>query len=339
MKYLSFIIPCYNSEKYMRKCIDSVLHLGEKVEILIIDDGSNKDKTLKIAKEYQEKYPTICKAIHKKNGGHGDALNVGIKHAKGLFTKVIDSDDWLGKKESKILLDTIKRNYDNNKNVDLYITNYIYDKVGQRNKKVMSYKRSIPKNKVITWDDIKTFPVGTYMLMHALTYNTKVLKKAKLELPKKTFYVDNIYAYKPFPYVKKICYLDIDLYHYFIGRNDQSVNENVMISRIDQQYKVTKIMLYKVNLEKVKYDKLKKYMLNYMSIIMTVTSILSILSNDSYWLKEKDKLWNELRKKNPKLYRELMFSFLGIGVNLPGKLGKKLAKTVYEISRKIYGFN
>lgn len=339
MKYLSFIIPCYNSSKYMKKCIDSVLTLGEDVEVLIIDDGSNRDNTLEIAKKYQEKYPSICKAIHKKNGGHGDALNVGLKHAKGLFVKVVDSDDWIGKSEGKKLLDTIKKLEERDAEVDLFITNFIYDKVGASHKKKMSYGLSIPKNRVITWDEIRFFPPGSYLLMHSLCYRTSVVKASKLILPKKTFYVDNIYAYKPLPYVKKLYYLDVNLYHYFIGRNDQSVNEDVMISRLDQQYRVTKIMLYDVDLNKVKSHKLYNYMINYMTIIMSVTTIFSILSKNEYWYKERTKLWKELAKKNKKLYNNLMLCFPSFFINLPGKAGRKIAVGGYKLVQHIYGFN
>ena len=94
MKLLSIAIPCYNSEKYMRKCIDSLLIGGEDVEILIIDDGSTKDRTAEIADEYEAQFPTIVRAIHKENGGHGSAVNTGIANATGLYFKVVDSDDW-----------------------------------------------------------------------------------------------------------------------------------------------------------------------------------------------------------------------------------------------------
>ena len=84
MKLLSFAIPCYNSEAYMEKCIDSILPGGEDIEILIIDDGS-KDRTAEIADAYEKKYPTICRAIHQENGGHGEAVNAGIRNATGLY--------------------------------------------------------------------------------------------------------------------------------------------------------------------------------------------------------------------------------------------------------------
>ena len=80
MKLLSVTVPCYNSQAYMRNCVDSLLEGGELVEILIVDDGS-KDDTAKIADEYAAKYPTIVKAIHQENSGHGGAVNTGIKNA------------------------------------------------------------------------------------------------------------------------------------------------------------------------------------------------------------------------------------------------------------------
>ena len=95
MKILTVAIPCYNSAEYMRNCIESLLPGGEEVEIIIVDDGSQKDNTLEIAREYEAKYPNICRAIHQENGGHGEAVNTGLKNANGVFFKVVDSDDWV----------------------------------------------------------------------------------------------------------------------------------------------------------------------------------------------------------------------------------------------------
>ena len=98
-------------------------------------------------------------------------------------------------------------------------------------------------------------------------------------------------------------------------------------------------MLYNVKLDKIKSKKLRHYMINYMSIIITVTSVFSVLSKDEHWIKEKNKLWKELQKKNKKLYNELMFSFLGLGVNVPGKAGEIITIGGYKLSQLIYGFN
>ena len=107
MKLLSVAIPCYNSEAYMSKCINSLLIGGEEVEIIIVDDGSS-DRTAEIADDYAEKYPTIVKAIHQENGGHGQAVNTGIKNATGLYFKVVDSDDWVDEEAYKQILKKLK---------------------------------------------------------------------------------------------------------------------------------------------------------------------------------------------------------------------------------------
>ena len=339
MKLISFIIPCYNSSAYMRHCIDSILPSGEDAEILIVNDGSKKDNTLEIAKEYEQKYPNICKAIDKENGGHGSTINVGLKEAKGLYIRVVDSDDWLSTDALKVLISKIKEMNDKNQNPDLYVTNFLYDKVGKTHKVTMNYRNALTKNTILTWDNIDKFGLGHYLLMHSLTYKTEVLRKSGLILPEHTFYCDNLYAYVPLEYVETVYYLDETLYHYYIGREDQSVNEKIMITRLDQQYRVTYQMLNDVNVMDIANNNKRNYLLNYMSIIMTVTSILSIRSHEEKWLKEKDKLWDYVKEKDIRLYKKLRYSLLGRVVNLKGSLGRKIAEIGYAISNIIYGFN
>ena len=121
MKYISFAIPCYNSEAYMEKAINSILVGGEDVEIIVVNDGS-KDGTQKIAERYQEKYPTIVKAVEKENGGHGDAVNCGLAHATGKYFKVVDSDDWVDKEALKKILDAVKGFVDADSPVDMVMS-------------------------------------------------------------------------------------------------------------------------------------------------------------------------------------------------------------------------
>ena len=120
MKLLSVAIPCYNSEAYMSKCINSLLIGGEEVEIIIVDDGSS-DRTAEIADDYAEKYPTIVKAIHQENGGHGQAVNTGIKNATGLYFKVVDSDDWVNQDAYYEVLKTLYELIRGAETVDLLI--------------------------------------------------------------------------------------------------------------------------------------------------------------------------------------------------------------------------
>ena len=136
MKLLSFAIPCYNSEAYMEKCIESILLGGEEVEILIVNDGS-KDRTAEIADAYEAKYPTICRAIHQENGGHGEAVNAGIRNATGRYFKVVDSDDWVDPDAYKAILSKL-REYDSDDNyLDVLLSNYVYEKEGAVHNQVM----------------------------------------------------------------------------------------------------------------------------------------------------------------------------------------------------------
>lgn len=339
MKLLSIAIPCYNSAAYMEKCINSLLPGGEEVEILIVDDGSTKDNTAEIADRYEKEYPGICRAIHQENGGHGEAVNTGLKNASGVFFKVVDSDDWVDGQAYERVLDTLRKFVMGRDTLDMLITNFVYEKQGAKHKKVMNYKLALPIGEVFTWNQVKHFILGQYILMHSVIYRTELLRECKLELPKHTFYVDNIFVYEPLPHVQKMYYLDVNFYRYFIGRSDQSVNEQIMIGRIDQQILVTKLMLGYYDVTKLQNRKLRHYMIRYLEIMMVISSILAIRSGSEENLGKKKELWNHVKKTNPKLYLRLRLGFLGQGTNLPGKGGRKISIAGYKIAQKFFGFN
>ncbi|MEG2297923.1 MAG: glycosyltransferase, partial [Clostridium sp.] len=336
MKLLSITIPCYNSAAYMEKCIDSLLPGGDEVEILIIDDGSVKDNTAEIADSYEKRYPGICRAIHQENGGHGEAVNAGLRNATGVYFKVVDSDDWVNEEAYVKIMDTLRDFVNKNQQLDMLISNFVYEKQGVKRKKVMNYRTALPQNEVIDWSGVKMFMLGQYILMHSVIYRTEMLHECGLELPKHTFYVDNIFVYQPLPHVKSMYYLDVNFYRYFIGRDDQSVNEEVMIGRIDQQLLVTKLMIGYYDVLKLPNRKLRHYMINYLEIMMTVSSILAIRSETEENLAKKKELWQFLKQKNLPLYLRLRWGFLGQGTNLPGKSGRKISIACYKITQKFY---
>ena len=338
MKYISFAIPCYNSEAYMAQAIESILPGGEDVEILIVNDGS-KDRTAEIGKEYEEKYPGIVKLINKENGGHGDAVNAGLSHASGKYFKVVDSDDWVDRISLMKILNVLKNFEEEEQEVDMLIANYVYEKVGMEHKKVIRYDNVLPENQILKWDEIGQFRVGQYILMHSVIYRTDMLKLCQLTLPKHTFYVDNIYVYYPLPHVRTLYYMNVDFYRYFIGREDQSVNEKVMISRIDQQIFVTKTMIDMYELRRIQSKKLRKYMLNYLAIMMTVSSILCIRSKKKENLEKKKELWQYLKQKDYGAFMKIRYGILGQTMNLPGRSGRKVSSMAYVVARRLIGFN
>ncbi len=338
MKYITFAIPCYNSENYMEKAINSVLPAGEAVEILIVNDGST-DRTKKIGRRYAERYPGIVRVINKENGGHGDAVNAGLAQATGKYFKVVDSDDWVDYDSLMAILEKVREFVHNDTEVDMIISNYVYEKVGMVHKKVIRYTNVLPERQIFRWDDIGSFHLDQYILMHSVIYRTDMLRLCQLRLPSHTFYVDNIYVYYPLPHVRIMYYMDVDFYRYFIGRQDQSVNEKVMISRVDQQIFVTKTMIGMYDLRLIESKKLRKYMINYLAIMMTVSSILCIRSKKKENLEKKKELWKYLKKKDYVTYFKIRYGILGQTMNLPGRSGRKVSSMAYSVARRLIGFN
>ena len=344
-KYLSFVVPCYNSESYMARCIESLLPGGEDVEIIIIDDGS-KDKTGEIADAYQKQYPDLVKVIHKENGGHGSGVNAGLACARGVYFKVVDSDDWLDGTAYQELLEKIryycKEAGEGEEKPDLFVCNYVYNHLEQQITRSMGYGNVFPAEKICPWSETGHFLPSQYLVMHALVYRTEILLQSGIVLPEHTFYVDNIYVFEPLPYVRNMYYLDVNFYRYFIGRSDQSVNEKVMTGRIDQQIKVNQIMtdyFVEKKSEIMGNKPLAKYMLSYLDIITTISSILLIRINTPESLEKKRELLNYISQKDKKVYRKLRYGLLGNCMNLPGKTGRWISVEGYKICQKFFGFN
>ena len=171
MKLLSITVPCYNSQDYLDKCVDSLLVGGEEVEILLVNDGS-ADHTRQIAEAYAEKYPTIVKVINKENGGHGSAINAGIAAATGLFFKVVDSDDWVNAEAYRKVLDTLSELVGGSRGLDMLVSNFVYEKAGAKRKKVMQYRHAFPKDRIFGWNEMHRLHKGQYILMHSVIFRT-----------------------------------------------------------------------------------------------------------------------------------------------------------------------
>ena len=306
VKLISFTVPCYNSEAYMRKCIDSLLVGKDEVEIIIVDDGST-DNTGIIADEYVEKYPTICRVCHKANGGHGSGVNKGIELSTGLYFKVVDSDDYLEENALLELLDTLRDHVNNKEEADLYITNFIYDKQYDSTQYVSEYKKNFPVRRFFEWKEAKALKLWKMLLMHSLLYKTEKLRESGLVLPEHTFYVDNIFAYVPLPYMKKIYYLDVNLYMYYIGRPGQSVTIDNVVKRYQEQIRVMNIMLEAYNYNDIcKMDKpLKKNMLHILYAIMNNTIFFTTAKNSSERRKLYYDMWNNLKARDKNMYNYL----------------------------------
>jgi glycosyltransferase involved in cell wall biosynthesis len=323
----------------MDTCINSLLKGGEDIEIIIVDDGSTKDNTGEKAREWEHSHPDCIRAICKENGGHGSAVNAGIDAAEGLYFKVVDSDDWLNEDAMKHVMAYLRRQIERKNPTDLVIANYVYEKVSEQSRTIMHYRNVFPVEREFGWNDIGHFMQSQYLLMHSVIYRTDLLKACGVRLPEHCFYVDNVFVYTPLPYVKSLYYLDVDMYRYYIGRSDQSVNESIMLSRIDQQLRVTRTMIDAVDLHSIKEKKLMKYMVNYLSMMMCICSIFLRMRKDDEANQKRNDIWGYLEEHDEKLYRHVRSSMLNIGTNLPTELGRRIGLHGYHIAQKIFKFN
>lgn len=342
-KVISFGIPCYNSAAYMDHCISSILEgsqYAEDVQIIVVDDGSTKDNTYEKALEWQTRYPTIVKAVHQENGGHGMAVLAGLHNADGVYYKVVDSDDWLDADALDTLLMRLRSFINNDIRVDLVMSNYVYEHVEDNTYNKIDYAKVFPKDRIFSWDEIGHFGLSQYLLMHSLCYRRDVLLDGGLPMPAHTFYVDNIYAYVPLPRCKTLYYLDIDLYRYFIGRDDQSVNEQVLTGRIDHYWRVAKIMIHAYHVfDDITSVKLRNYMLDHLSIVMGITSVFSRLSDRPDAMRELAATWDDMKAFDERTYRHTRHSLVGICTNLPTAAGEKVTIGLYRIAQKLVKFN
>ena len=340
MKTVSFAIPCYNSADYMDTCIESILKCGDDIEIIIVDDGSTKDDTPAKADAWAARHPDIIRAVHQENGGHGQAVNTGLANATGLYFKVVDSDDWLDEHAMAEVMAYLRSQAQSSDPVDLFIGNYVYEKVHEGTRTVMHYRNVFPEGRTFTWNEVGHFGQSQYLLMHSVIYRTELLRSMGLTLPKHTFYVDNIFVYVPLPHVRTIYYRDVDMYRYYIGREGQSVNEDVMKSRIDQQLRVTRAMIDAVQLPAdVAERPLERYMENYLSMMMCICSIFLRMINTDEAEDKREAIWDYLKEHNPEVYRRIRRSVLNIGTNLPTDLGRRIGITGYHMAQRIFKFN
>ncbi len=336
MKYLTIAVPSYNSHDYLSKCVESLLVGGEDVEIIIVNDGSTDD-TGEIAMAYQQKYPTIVRAVNKPNGGHGSGVNKGLELATGLYYKVVDSDDWLDAEAFKQLLATIKQHVDAGEGADLYITNFVYEHVVDNTSYVSDYIKNLPQNRFFGWDEIKPMKLWKMLLMHSLTYNTQKLRAVGMVLPEHTFYVDNVYAYQPIAHMQKLYYLNVNLYRYFIGRSDQSVTIENIVKRYDNQIRCMRQILSSYTYDELQAmcKPLRKQMYHNLHAIMCNTYFFTTAKDSPERRKLFAEMWSDLKERDIKLYRRIrrMPTFILLNC-LPWKLKGALSTLAYKFLRK-----
>ncbi|MGM9648346.1 MAG: glycosyltransferase family 2 protein [Butyricicoccaceae bacterium] len=334
-KLLTVTVPCYNSEAYLHKCIDSLLPGGDCLEIIIINDGSS-DRTGEIADAYVAKYPDIVRVVHQENGGHGEGINQGLRNASGTYFKVVDSDDWVDLASLHAVINFLKAN-----TVDLLVTNYVYEHENPKDNSTIRYANVFPNGKVIGWEQTRHFLTSQYLTLHSCIFRTEILRKSGMVLPKHTFYEDNLFVYTPLPLVKRLAYLNVDFYRYLIGREGQSVNEAIMTKRCDHQIRVSEAIFAAHDLSIIQRTnpKLAKYMYHEATFMMIIATVFTRLNRTPETERMNREMWENAFRINPKMASKMRYRSKALFLNFPGKLGNQICCGLYRAAHSIVQFN
>ena len=336
MKLLTVTVPCYNSQDYMEKCINSLLTGGERVEIIIIDDGST-DRTGEIADRYAESYPSIVRAVHQENGGHGEGINQGLRHATGKYFKTVDSDDWLSEDFPRFL-DTLEE-LDRQGGVDLFVTNYHYDHADGKGDRSINFSNALPEGRIFCWFETKPFRVDQILMIHACTFRTQLLRDTGLEMPKHTFYEDNYMIYGNLQGVERMYYLNTDLYRYFIGRQGQSVQEDVMKRRYTHQLKATELCFKAFHLDDMTDKRKRAYLKHEMFIMFGISILYARLNRTEEAEQNLERMWENCRRFDFKWANYFRHHTLLRFICVPGRGGSAFVEFIYRLAHCVVRFN
>lgn len=334
MKLLSVAVPCYNSEEYMENCIKSLLTGGDDIEIIIVDDGS-KDGTGAIADRYQEKYPDTIRVIHQENKGHGGAINTALCAATGKYFKVVDSDDTLNTETLQIVLRTLKER----DGIDMLVTNYKYTHENPEEDFVVGYRRPLPRNRVISWRCIRSFSVEQYLTIHSVLFRTECVKASGVVLPEHVFYEDNVFVYSVLPKIKKFIFIDKVLYNYTIGREGQSVQEDIIKKRYKHQILASQTIFTTYRLDEIKDRKLRKYMYHECVMLLLIAVIFARLNRTEEAERDVEKMWEDCIAFDKKRAEHIKKYSLAAFVSVDGKTGREFGIALYRFAQKVVRFN
>lgn len=237
-KVLSIIIPMYNMENYIGKCLQSLLDIPteclESIDIIVVNDGS-KDQSLRIATSYQKKYPEVIRVIDKENGNYGSCINAGLAKALGTYVKVLDSDDYF----SSVGLSAILEKISSIPVMDMIITDF--DIINANDEITNHVSFHLKKEKCLLFNDI--WKKISDIQMHAIIYRTELFKEINYHQTEGISYTDQEWCYYPMVKIQTIYYVNNVLYKYLLGREGQTMSENVLKKKISNLEIVANKML------------------------------------------------------------------------------------------------
>lgn len=306
MKLLTLVIPSYNVESCLRRCVERMVPAGPEADILIVDDGST-DGTPAVADALAAEYPENVRVIHQENGGHGEGLNQGIRTAEGIYLKSVDADDRIDTPSLLALMNLLRKHAAPEMQADLVVNDYVYDHEDRENVFQIRYNHVFHAEELNTWYSCHPFPFWKQFMIHSLCYRVDLLREHHYELPKHTFYEDNLYIYQPLPWVKTILYLPLPLYGYTVGQANQSVSEKNLLRRMDQNtHMITRtICTWKWEEMQTLPPRLRNYMISFLSGQILAVSVLHENADNDESRALNREMWDTIEAFDPELCRRL----------------------------------
>lgn len=315
-KLLTVVVPVYKVEKYINKCLDSLIvpdELMDLLEVIIVNDGT-PDRSAEMAREYEKKYPQTFRVIDKENGGHGSAFNVGLKETKGKFVRFLDSDDWF---DTSNLINLIKCLNDCDADIIFGDVNRFYSDI---NSNIKSSFPQLPIGELLNADLFDWNLLGGgegKASFHYATYKTIMLQPHCPLFLEKQSYDDAILFVAPIIYSKSLIYYPGVIYNYLIGREGQSMSKGTMLTKYRDMELVIKSQIKLVK-ESIGVSNNKQLHLSYIisTMIKKHWERLSFLPYRQSW--EEIQKWekylqteqiNYTKSKKMLLYKYVPFCF------------------------------
>lgn len=289
-KLISIVIPSYNSASFLPETVPTFVNISEsvrnKVEVIIVNDGST-DNTLEVANELATQYPDVVRVIDKENGGHGSTINAGIKNALGKYFKIVDGDDYVDSAEFERLLIALK-----SLDVDQIISPFVKDFYKEQKKEIVGFE-SVQSGNIYDYDKFLEL-VQRIPEMHSVIYKTSLLRENNIQLSEHCFYVDMQYNIFPMHLVKKVAYLNIPIYQYQLGHENQSVSLSSYIRNKKMHEHVIKSLVQYLNNYEQKLTSTKiKYINEKITELNSIQTNIYLMDDSS--IKGK-KEWDEFRE-------------------------------------------
>lgn len=229
-KILTIVIPTYNMQDYLRRCLDSLIVPEEQMkqqEVLVVNDGS-KDNSSAIAHEYQDKYPGTFRVIDKENGNYGSCVNRGLKEATGKYIKILDADDWFDTDNFKLFIKKL-----NEIDVDVVITNYTSYFPDETKETAFSFhKVEFPFEKAFCEKRQELESIQ----MHAICYKKSCFDGLNYHQTEGISYTDQEWILLPWAHANTLYYIPLTVYQYNLSREGQTCDLSVFYKKMPEQF-------------------------------------------------------------------------------------------------------